>query len=159
MFAVYRDHLRTATAQGAQDERSGRDERLLVRESEALAVLECRQSRFEASYTDDRIDDDVGIRMRRSFDQPAASGLFDKRNIFRFEPVDLPCKVCSAAMRGECNHMKEIRVSLDHCERAATDRTRASEQCDADAQCRPPPPRVSRRERFGQVADARTSGK
>ena len=69
VFGVDGDDLSPARGARLRDDRSGRDQALLVREGEALAGLQRGHRHGQSREADDGVQDDVGFRQRRQLGQ------------------------------------------------------------------------------------------
>ena len=119
MLTVHRKDPASAPLARREREIAGRDEALLVRESQVDAVLERPERRVDSREPDDSIEDDVGLSAFEEIGQ-IASDLLQRR-------VDV---VERRRAGGGCAQL-EVRMSLHDLDRLATDRPRCPEQRDA----------------------------
>jgi hypothetical protein len=147
VLAIHRHDLPAAAATGRLDQGTGNDERLLVRESNALPALECAKRGIEPGGPDDGIEHDVHVVTRRGLDQARRSGVprrhrrcvaIDETDERRRVNVGLLAEQGGIPERGEGADGEAVLLAREHTKRRRPDRPGGSEHRDAAPSHRPP---------------------
>ena len=147
MLAVDRQQRRPAVGDDFHERRAADDERLLVREQNALAGGSRGKCRAQARGAHDRRDDGVGVRKARGFDEPGLARENARRQAGAAErgleprccggvgqhgdigPMDEaePRELFPLAVRRERGDAESVRMATDDVERRVADRSGRAE--------------------------------